>query len=161
MISGMGQSPQDVLKKHNRPNARQRRHRRAARSPVEDMAFCASRRVTICAASLQERLGLTTKDADFSAVWLTRDQFGMTFLDQLGLMDIGDFLELSKGLSKIGAKIFRVCGLNFGHQSPPFLSSINTHLVPRCCAPARNSFAQIFTYIRCYLFPPGPQTGQC
>ncbi len=29
---------------------------------------------------LQERLHLTTKDADFSAVWLTRDQFGMTFL---------------------------------------------------------------------------------
>ena len=53
------------------------------------MAFCAPRRVTICVASLQERLGLTTKDADFSAAWLTRDQFGMTFLDQLGLIDIG------------------------------------------------------------------------
>ena len=47
-------------------------------------------------ASLQERLGLTAKDADFSAVWLTRDQFGMTFLDQLGWMDTGDLLELSK-----------------------------------------------------------------
>ncbi len=59
-------------------------------------------------ASLQERLGLTAKDADFSAVWLTRDQFGMTFLDQLGWMDTGDLLELSKDprLSKIGAKIF-------------------------------------------------------
>ena len=57
-------------------------------------------------ASLQEQLGLTTKDADVSAVWLTRDQFGMTFLDQLGLMDMGDLLALSKGLSKIGAKIF-------------------------------------------------------
>ena len=55
---------------------------------------------------VEETLGLTTKDADFSAVWLTRDQFGMTFLDQLGLMDMGDLLELSKGLSKIGAKIF-------------------------------------------------------
>ena len=61
---------------------------------------------TICVASLQERLGLTTKGADFSAVWLTRDQFRMTFLDQLDLMDMGDLLELSKGLSKIGAKIF-------------------------------------------------------
>ena len=50
------------------------------------MTFCAPRRVVICVASLQDRLGLTTKDADFSAVWLTRDQFGMTFLDQLGLM---------------------------------------------------------------------------
>ncbi len=48
-------------------------------------------------ASLQERLGLSAKDADFSAVWLTRDQFGMTFLDQLGWMDMGDLLELSKG----------------------------------------------------------------
>ena len=62
--------------------------RRAARSLVKDMTFCAPRRVVICVASLQEQLGLTTKDADFSAVWLTRDQFGMTFLDQLDLMDI-------------------------------------------------------------------------
>ena len=30
----------------------------------------------------------------------------MTFFDQLGLMDMGNLLELSKGLSKIGAKIF-------------------------------------------------------
>ena len=88
MVSDMSQSSQGVLKKRNRPNARQRRHRRAARSPVEEvMAFCAPRRVTICVASLQERLGLTTKDADFSAVWLTRDQLGMTFLDQLGGLD--------------------------------------------------------------------------
>ena len=71
MVSDMSQSPQGVLKKRNRPNARQRRHRRAARSSVEEMAFCASRRVTICVTSLQERLGLTTKDTDFSAVWLT------------------------------------------------------------------------------------------
>ena len=49
--------------------------------------FCAPHRVVICVASLQERLGLTTKNADFSAVWLTRGQFGMDFLDQLGLMD--------------------------------------------------------------------------
>ena len=69
-------------------------------------------------ASLQERLGLTTKDADFSAIWLTRDQIGMTFLNQLGLMDMRDLLELSKGLSKIGAKIFE--SLWFGHQSSPF-----------------------------------------
>ena len=46
------------------------------------------------------------QDSDLSEVWLTRDQFGMTFLDQLGLMDMSDLLELSKGLSKIGAKIF-------------------------------------------------------
>ena len=72
MVSDMSQSPQGSLKKRNRPNARQRRHRRAARSPVEEMAFCAPRRVNICVASLQELLGLTTKDADFSAVWLTR-----------------------------------------------------------------------------------------
>ena len=53
-------------------------------------------------ASLQEWLDLTTKDADFSAVWLTRDQLGMSFLDQVGLIDMSDLL----GLSKIGAKIF-------------------------------------------------------
>ena len=58
--------------------------------------------VVICVASLQEQLGLTKNDADFSAVWLTRDQFGMTFLDELGLMDVIDLLALSKGLSKIG-----------------------------------------------------------
>ena len=46
------------------------------------------------------------QDSDLSEVWLTRDQFGMTFLDQLGLMDMSDLLELSKGHSKIGAKIF-------------------------------------------------------
>ena len=106
VASEMERSLQGVLKKRNRPNARQRRHRRAARSPVEDMAFCEPHRVVFCAASLRERIGLTTKDADFSAVWLTRDQFGMTFLDQVGLMDMSDLLELSKGLSKIGAKIF-------------------------------------------------------
>ena len=85
MVPDMGQSPQDVLKKRNRPSARQRRHRRAARSPVEGMNFCAPRRVVICVASLQERLGLPARTslADFSAVWLTRDQFGMTFFDQM------------------------------------------------------------------------------
>ena len=120
MVSDMSQSPQGVLKKRNRPNARQRRHRRAARSPVEEMAFCAPRRVTICVASLQERFGLTTKDADFSAVWFTRDQFGMTFLDQLGLMDMVDILELSKGLSKIGAKIFEGVWFKLRTSKSPF-----------------------------------------
>ena len=52
----MGQIPQDVLKKRNRPNARQRRRRRAARSPVEDMAICAPHRVVICVASLHNDL---------------------------------------------------------------------------------------------------------
>ena len=80
MVSDMSQSPQGELKKRNRPNARQRQHRRVARSPVEEMAFCAPHRVDICAASLQERLGLTMKDADFSAVWLTRGQYGLSFL---------------------------------------------------------------------------------
>ncbi len=33
--------------------------------------------------------------------------FGMTFLDQLGLMDMNDLMELTvEGHSKIGAKIF-------------------------------------------------------
>jgi hypothetical protein len=41
---------------------------------------------------------------DFSAVWLIRDQFGMTFLDQMGLMDMRDLLPLSEGLSKNDAK---------------------------------------------------------
>ena len=116
----MGQIPQDVLKKRNRPSARQRRRRRAARSPVEDMAVCAPDRVVICVVSLQKRLGLTAKDADFSAVWLTRDQFGMTFLDQVGLMDMSDLLELSKGLSKIGAKIFECFWFKLRTSKSPF-----------------------------------------
>ncbi len=54
-----------------------------------------------------KRLGFTTKDADIRAAWLTRDQFGMAFLDQVGLMDISDLLAtgLSKGLPKIGTKV--------------------------------------------------------
>ena len=65
VVSDMDRSLQGVLKKRNRPNARQRRHRRAARSPVDDMVFCAPHRVVICVTSLQEQLGLTTKDEDF------------------------------------------------------------------------------------------------
>ena len=80
------------------------------------MTLCAPRRVVICVASLQEQLGLTTKDADFSAVWLTQDQF----LDQLGLMDMGDLLELSKGLSKIGAKIIEGLWLKLRTSEHPF-----------------------------------------
>ena len=72
MVSDMGQSPQDVLKKRNRPNARQLRQL-ALLSRTRLFAHLLGPRVTICAASLQERLGLTTKDAEFSAVWLTRD----------------------------------------------------------------------------------------
>ena len=76
----------------------------AARSPVEDIPFCSPHRVVICVASLQERLGLTTKDADFSAVRLARDQFDMTFIDQFGFKLV--FLRAVEGLSKIGSKIF-------------------------------------------------------
>ncbi len=53
VVSDMGQTPKDMLKKCNRPNARQLRHRRKARSPVEEIAFCAPHRVVICVASLQ------------------------------------------------------------------------------------------------------------
>jgi len=120
VVSDMGQIPQDVLKKLNRPSARQRRRRRTARSPVEDMAVCAPDRLVICVVSLQKGLGLTAKDADFSAVWLTRDQFGMTFLDQVGLMDMSDLLELSKGLSKIGAKIFECFWFKLRTSKSPF-----------------------------------------
>ena len=49
LVSDMGQSPQGVLEKRNRLNARQRRHRWAAPSPVGDMA------------SMRERLRLTMK----------------------------------------------------------------------------------------------------
>ena len=52
VVSDMSQSPQDLLKKRNRPSARQRRQRRAARFTVEDMAFCAPHRVVICVESL-------------------------------------------------------------------------------------------------------------
>ena len=69
---------QGVPKKRNRPNARQRRRRRAACSLVDDMTVCVPHGVASGAASLQEWLGLTTKDAAFSAVWLSRDEFGFT-----------------------------------------------------------------------------------
>ena len=88
---------------------------------LSDMAFCAPHRVVICVASLQKRLGLTTKDADFSAEWFTRDQLGMTFLDQVGLMNMSDLLELSKGLSKIGAKGY--AGKWSGSSKVGFVSS--------------------------------------
>ena len=108
------------MKKRNRPSARQRWRRRAARSPVEDMAVCAPDRVVICVVSLQKRLGLTAKDADFSAVWLIRDQFGMTFLDQVGLMNMSDLLKLSKGPSKIGAKMLSVLWFKLRTSKSPF-----------------------------------------
>ena len=44
----------------------------------------------------------------------------MTFLDQLGLMDMSDLLELSKGLSKIGAKIFESLWLKLRTSKFPF-----------------------------------------
>ena len=88
----------------------------------------------------------------FSAVWLTRHQFGMSFLDQLGLvlMDMSDLLELSKGLSKIGAKIFESLWFMFKLRTSksPFLFSINTDLVPNLSTSSH--FA--YTYINCYLF---------
>ncbi len=61
VVSDMDRSRQGVLKERNRPNARQRRYRRAARSPVEDIPSCSPHRVVVCVASLQERLGLTTR----------------------------------------------------------------------------------------------------
>jgi hypothetical protein len=50
--------------------------------------------VIICVVSLQERLGLTTKDAAFSAVRLNRDQLGVIFLELLGLKEMGDLLAV-------------------------------------------------------------------
>jgi len=41
-----------------------------------------------------------------SAVWQTRDEVGLTSLDNLGLKDMSDVSKLSNGLSKIAAKIF-------------------------------------------------------
>jgi hypothetical protein len=142
MVSDMSQSSQGVLKKRNRPNARQRRHRQAARSlgPVEDTAFCAPHRVVIYV-QLQERLELTKKDADFSAVWLTQDQFGMTFLDLLGLMDMSDLLELLKGLLKIGTHIFEVLWFNLRTSKSPF--SFLDKQVPKL-GTSRTSFAPAF-----------------
>ena len=50
----------------------------------------------------------------------------MTFLDQLGLMDMSDVLELSKGLSKIGAKIFENLWFKLRTSKSPF-SFLNKH----------------------------------
>ena len=78
------------------------------------------------------------------------DQIGMSFLDQLGLMDMSDLLELSKGLSKIGAKIFESLWFMFKLRTSksPFLFSINTDLVPKLSTSSR--FA--YTFIHCYFF---------
>ena len=73
------------------------------------------RRVVICAAFLQEWLGLTTKDAVFSAVWLTRDKFGLTFLDQLGSVDLMDLLSSRRASRRSAQRYLRVCVFNFGH----------------------------------------------
>ena len=45
-------------------------------------------------------------------------------------------------------RFLRVCGSNFGHQRPPFLSSRNSDLVPKLSTSSRFDY----TYIRCYLF---------
>ncbi len=117
---------QRMSKKRNRPNARQRRRRRAACSLVDDMTRCVPYGVAIGAASLQEWLGLSIKDTAFSVVWLSRVEFGMRFLHQLGLMDLIDLLELSKGLSKIGAKLFELMWLNLRKTNFP-LSVFSFH----------------------------------
>ena len=118
---------QSVSKKHNRPNARQRRRRRTACSLVDDMTRCVPYGLAIGAASLQEWLGLSIKDAAFSAVcWLSRVEFGMGFLHHLGLMDLIDLLELSKGLSKIGAKLLELMWLNLRKTNFP-LSAFSFH----------------------------------
>ncbi len=63
------------------------------------------------------------------------DQFGMTFLDQLGFMDLIDLLELSKGLSKIGTKIFECLWYKLRTSKSPFSFLYNTYLVPKKLVP--------------------------
>ncbi len=54
----------------------------------------------------------------------------------------------SRRITRRSAQRFkRVCGSNFGHQSPTFLSSINTYLGPKLSASSH--FA--CTYFLCYL----------
>jgi hypothetical protein len=79
----------------------------------------------------------------------------MTFFDQLGLMDMSDLMELSKGLFKIGEKIFDSLWFKLQNQIPSFLFSINTDLVPKLST--SSPFA--YTCIRCYLFFPDLRTG--
>ena len=61
------------------------------------MTRCVPSGVAIGAASLKECLGLSIKKASFSAVWLSRVEFGMGFLHQLRLMDLIDLLEAVEG----------------------------------------------------------------
>ena len=75
--------------------------------PSDDVALSAPHGVAIDATSLQKWLGITTNDAVFSAAWLSRDELGMAFLHHFGLLDSTDLIELSNGLSKIGARIFK------------------------------------------------------
>jgi hypothetical protein len=84
--------------------------------PSDDVALSVPHGVAIDAASLQKWLGITTNDAVFSAAWLSRDELGMAFLHHFGLLDSTDLIELSKGLSKNGARIFKFCGQTSGHN---------------------------------------------
>ena len=75
--------------------------------PSDAVALSVPHGVAIDAASLQKWLGITTNDAVFSVAWLSRDELGMAFLHNFGLLDSADLIVLSKGLSKIGARIFK------------------------------------------------------
>ena len=74
--------------------------------------------VAICVAALQERLGLTTKDANFSAMWLTRDQLGTTFLAHFGLKDLSDLFWIGAVEGPLEDRRKDFDGLFFGHQVP-------------------------------------------
>ena len=66
--------------------------------------------------SLQEWLGLISAQCGSLEI----SSLSLTFLDQLDLMDISDLLELSKGISKIGAKIFESLWFKLRTSKSPF-----------------------------------------
>ena len=77
----------------------------------------------------------------------------MTFLGQLGLMDMGDLLELPKCLSKIGTKVFEDLWFKLRTSNSSTLSSINTHLgLEPKLSTGRTSFAPAFFATYVYKF---------
>ena len=115
VVSDMGQSPQDVLKKRNRPNARQ-----TSTSAPPGSSLSYRGHGYLCTSSSGYLRGIPASIIAWSHNEGCRYQFGVTFLDPLGSMDMHDLLELSKGLSKIGAKIFEGLWLKFRTSKSPY-----------------------------------------
>ena len=55
----------------------------------------------------QVQLGMSAADAAVSSKWLSRNEIGLTNIQQIGLLDECDLGDLTRGLSLIGGKLLR------------------------------------------------------